>query len=80
MTFLLDAPVSRYRWPLKIRDFVWQIKYWDLLLPSWDKVKAGHFDLAESQTSRNKNWTICGGLWGTSGFCSVPVTAVAFTN
>ena len=20
----------RYRWPLKIRDFVWEIKYWDL--------------------------------------------------
>ena len=20
----------RYRWPLKIRDFVWDIKYWDL--------------------------------------------------
>ena len=30
MTFLLDASVSRYRRPLKIRDFVWEIKYWDL--------------------------------------------------
>ena len=28
MTFLLDA--SRYRRPLKIRDFVWEITYWDL--------------------------------------------------
>ena len=25
-----DAQVSHYRWPLKIRDFVWEIKYWDL--------------------------------------------------
>ena len=30
MTFLLDASVSRYRRPLKIRDFVWEMKYWDL--------------------------------------------------
>ena len=30
MSFLLDASVSRYRRPLKIRDFVWEIKYWDL--------------------------------------------------
>ena len=30
MTFLLDASVSRYRRPLKIRDFVWEITYWDL--------------------------------------------------
>ena len=30
VTFLLDAPVSRSRRPLKIRDFVWEIKYWDL--------------------------------------------------
>ena len=30
VTLLLDAPVSRYRRPLKIRDFVWEIKYWDL--------------------------------------------------
>ena len=30
MTFLLDASVSRYWWPLTIRDFVWEIKYWDL--------------------------------------------------
>ena len=28
--FLLDASVSRYRRPLKIRDFVREIKYWDL--------------------------------------------------
>ena len=26
------------------------------------------------------NWTICAGLWGTSGFRPVPVTAVALTN
>ena len=25
-----DAQVSHYRRPLKIRDFVWEIKYWDL--------------------------------------------------
>ena len=30
VTFLLDASVSRYRRPLKLRDFVWEIKYWDL--------------------------------------------------
>ena len=30
MTFLLDASVSRYRRSLKIWDFVWEIKYWDL--------------------------------------------------
>ena len=30
VTLLLNAPVSRYRRPLKIRDFVWEIKYWDL--------------------------------------------------
>ena len=29
MTFLLDASVSRYRRPLKIRDLVWELKYWD---------------------------------------------------
>ena len=27
---MLDAPVSRYRRLLKIRDLVWEIKYWDL--------------------------------------------------
>ena len=30
MTFLLDASVSRYGRPLKIRDFVWRIQCWDL--------------------------------------------------
>ena len=30
VTFLLDMPVSHYRRPLKIRDFVWEIKCWDL--------------------------------------------------
>ena len=30
MTFLVDASVSRYRRSLKIWDFVWEIKYWDL--------------------------------------------------
>ena len=30
MTFLLDVSVSRYKRPLKIWDFVWEIKYWDL--------------------------------------------------
>ena len=30
VTFLLDASVSRYRRPLKIRDFVWEIKHCDL--------------------------------------------------
>ena len=30
MTFLLDQSVSRYRRPLKIWDFVSEIKYWDL--------------------------------------------------
>ena len=30
MSFLLDASVSRYSRPLKIRDLVWEIKYWDL--------------------------------------------------
>ena len=29
MTFLLDVSVSRYKRPLKIWDFVWEIKYWD---------------------------------------------------
>ena len=29
MTFLLDASVSPYKRPLKIWDFVWEIKYWD---------------------------------------------------
>ena len=29
MTFLLDASVSRYRRPLKIRYLVWELKYWD---------------------------------------------------
>ena len=28
--FVLDAPVPLYRRPLKVRDFVWEIKYWDL--------------------------------------------------
>ena len=30
VTFLLDASVSRYRRSLKIRDFLWEIKCWDL--------------------------------------------------
>ena len=30
VTFLLDVSVSRYKRPLKIWDFVWEIKYWDL--------------------------------------------------
>ena len=30
VTLLLDRSVSCYRRPLKIRDFVWEIKYWDL--------------------------------------------------
>ena len=30
VTFLLDAAVSCSRRPLKIRDFVWEVKYWDL--------------------------------------------------
>ena len=29
-----DAQVSHYRRPLKIRDFVWEIKYWDLRTPN----------------------------------------------
>ena len=30
MTFLPDVSVLRYKRPLKISDFVWEIKYWDL--------------------------------------------------
>ena len=30
VTFLLDAAVSCSRRPLKIRDLVWEVKYWDL--------------------------------------------------
>jgi len=29
---VLDAPILHYRRPLKIRDFVWEIKYWGLRL------------------------------------------------
>ena len=110
MTFLLDASVSRYWWPLTIRDFVWEIKYWDLRtlnnvksnlsfneinkkdlpaiystvfrcllsvllffflgllhnhcysLHKTYEVKAGHFDLAGSWTSRNKMPLFCRNL------------------